>query len=121
VHLVKAYTKNPVGAHYGLGDWLLQRLTAVVMILYTVGFVVCLVLYKPVAYADWKAIFSGTFVRVTTMLFFAALLYHAWVGMRDILMDYIRATSLRLTLQFAVALALLLYLLWAASILWGRA
>ena len=121
VHLVKAYTKNPVGAHYGLGDWLLQRLTAVVMVLYTLGFAACLVWHKPAVYADWKALFSGTFVRVTTMLFFAALLYHAWVGMRDILMDYIRATGLRLTFQFAVVLALLVYLIWAAAILWGRA
>jgi succinate dehydrogenase / fumarate reductase membrane anchor subunit len=54
------------------------------------------------------------------MLFFVALLYHAWIGMRDILMDYIRATGLRLTLQVAVGLALLVYLIWSASILWSR-
>jgi succinate dehydrogenase / fumarate reductase, membrane anchor subunit len=121
VHLVKAYTKNPVGAHYGLGDWLLQRLTAVVMVLYTLGFAACLLIHRPGTYADWKAIFSGTFVKVATMFFFVALLYHAWVGMRDILMDYIRATGLRLTLQSLVALSLLLYAIWAAAILWGRA
>ena len=54
------------------------------------------------------------------MLFFMALLYHAWVGMRDILMDYIRATGLRLALQSAVALVLLFYLVWSAAILWAR-
>jgi succinate dehydrogenase / fumarate reductase membrane anchor subunit len=120
VHLVKAYTKNPVGAHYGLGDWLLQRLTAVVMLVFTIGFVVCLVVHKPGSYAEWKALFSGTFVRVTTALFFAALLYHAWVGMRDILMDYVKPTGLRLALQSAVGVALLLYLIWIAQILWSR-
>ena len=117
---MKAYTKTPVGAHYGLGDWLLQRLTAVVMGLYTVGFLVCLATHSPSTYADWKAIFSGTFARLATMLFFVSLLYHAWVGMRDILMDYIRATGLRLALQTVVGLALLLYLIWSASILWSR-
>lgn len=116
---MKAYAKNPVGAHYGLGDWLLQRLTAVVMAVYTVGFVIGLAWNAPATYVQWKEIFSGTVVRLTTMLFFAALLYHAWVGMRDILMDYVRATGLRLALQFAVAVVLLLYLIWAASILWG--
>lgn len=118
--MVKGYSKSPVGAHYGTGDWMLQRATAIVMALYTVV-TLALVLWRPPAsYADWKAMFAGTPFRLFTMVFFAALLYHAWVGMRDILMDYAHATSLRLALQAAVGLALLFYLVWAASILWGR-
>ena len=117
---MKPYAKSPVGAHYGLGDWLLQRLTAVVMAAYTIAFVGCMLIEPPAGYAGWKAMFSGTFVRLATMLFFAAILYHAWVGMRDILMDYLQATGLRLAMQFAVGLALLFYLVWAASILWGH-
>jgi succinate dehydrogenase / fumarate reductase membrane anchor subunit len=116
---VKRYTKNPVGAHYGLGDWLLQRLTAVVMAGYTLFVLGCLIAGRPASYLDFKAMFSEGFVRMFTMLFFMALLYHAWVGMRDILMDYVKATGIRLALQMAVALALIAYLLWAASILWG--
>ncbi len=114
------YAKNPVGAHYGIGDWLLQRLTAVVMAAYTIALVVCLMANPPAAYAEWKAMFAGTLFRIATLLFFASLLYHAWVGMRDILMDYLHATSVRLATQVAVGLALLFYLVWAASILWGR-
>ncbi len=117
---MRAYSKNPVGAHYGTGDWLLQRLTAVVMAAFTVGLLACIVWHAPASQADWKAIFGGTFARVATMLFFVALFYHAWVGMRDILMDYVKATGVRLTLQLAVGLVLLLYLIWSASILWGR-
>jgi succinate dehydrogenase / fumarate reductase, membrane anchor subunit len=117
--MVKAYTKSPVGAHYGLGDWLLQRLTAVVMAVYTVVALGCIVWRAPASFADWKAMFAGGFFRLFTMLFFAALLYHAWVGMRDILMDYVKPTGLRLTLEMAVALSLLGYLIWSAAILWG--
>jgi succinate dehydrogenase / fumarate reductase membrane anchor subunit len=118
--MVKAYTKNPVGAHYGLSEWLLQRLTAVVMAAYTV-FAFCYVLYrKPGTYADWSAMFAGNFFRLFTMLFIVALLYHAWVGVRDILMDYIRATGVRLVAQSLVGVVLLFYLIWSASILWGR-
>jgi len=117
---VKAYRKNPVGAHYGLGDWLLQRLTAVVMALFTVVMFLALVTEAPHGYAAWKAMFSGTLVRLSTMLFLASLLYHAWVGMRDILMDYLKATSVRLTAQSVVGFMLVFYLIWAASILWGR-
>ncbi len=54
------------------------------------------------------------------MLFFLALLYHAWVGVRDIVMDYIKPTGLRLALQFLVGAALVFYLVWSVSILWGR-
>ncbi|HLX23647.1 MAG TPA: succinate dehydrogenase, hydrophobic membrane anchor protein [Usitatibacter sp.] len=117
---MKAYRKNPVGAHYGLGDWLLQRLTAVVMALFTIVMFACLIVDAPHGYAEWKAIFSGMTMRIATMLFIASLLYHAWVGMRDIIMDYLGATSVRLTAQSAVGFALVAYLVWAAAILWGR-
>jgi succinate dehydrogenase / fumarate reductase membrane anchor subunit len=118
--MVKAYAKTPVGAHFGIGDWLLQRLTAVVMALYTLLLFACVLWRPPATYADWKMMFAGGLMRVTTMLFFMALLYHAWVGMRDILMDYIHATGLRLALQSGVALVLFFYLVWSATILWGR-
>jgi succinate dehydrogenase / fumarate reductase membrane anchor subunit len=118
--VVTRYTKTPVGAHYGLGDWLMQRLTAVFMAAYTVALVACLLISPPATYADWKAMFSGAFFRLATMMFIAALLYHAWVGMRDILMDYLRATGVRLTAEVLVGLVLLFYLIWSASILWGR-
>jgi succinate dehydrogenase / fumarate reductase membrane anchor subunit len=118
--MVKQYTKNPVGAHYGLSEWLLQRLTAVVMALYTVFAFGCVLYRKPGTYAEWTAMFAGNFFRLFTMLFIVALLYHAWVGVRDILMDYLRATGVRLVAQSAVGVALLFYLIWSASILWGR-
>jgi len=113
-------TKAPVGAHYGTGDWLLQRLTALAMAIYTVGFIVCLAWQAPGTYAEWRAFFSPPAARVATMVFVLALLYHAWVGMRDIVMDYVKPMGVRLALESAVGVALLLYLVWAASILWGR-
>jgi len=117
---VKRYSKSPVGAHYGTGDWLLQRLTAVVMALYTLGLVACLAYHAPASLAEWNALLSRSLVRLPTMMFFAALLYHAWVGMRDIIMDYVKPTGIRLLLQVGVALVLIFYLVWAASILWSR-
>lgn len=119
--VVKRYTKNPVGAHYGLGDWLLQRLTAVVMAGYTLFIFGCIAFGTPSSYAELKAMSADGFIRIFTMLFFVALLYHAWVGMRDILMDYAKATGLRLALQAAVGLVLVVYLIWSASILFAGA
>ena len=116
--VVKHYTRNPVGAHSGLRDWLLQRLTAVVMALYTLGFAACLLVGPPATYADWRTLFAGPFVRLATLFFVAALLYHAWVGMRDIVMDYVKPMGLRLGLQAVIGSVLLFYLIWAGSILW---
>jgi len=116
---VKPYRKNPVGAHYGLGDWLMQRFTALVMAIYTIVALGYLLAQAPRNQADWKAMFAGGFFRVATMIFFAALAYHAWVGMRDILMDYVKPAYLSLALQVSVALVLLGYLVWSAAILWG--
>ncbi len=115
---MKAHGKTPVGAHYGTGDFLLQRMTALVMAAYTVVFVVAVLANPAISYAEWKALFAGAFFRVATTVFFAALAYHAWIGMRDIFMDYVKPTGLRLALQAAVVLVLLFYFVWAASVLW---
>ena len=76
-------------------------------------------MHKPATYAEWKALFSGTFVRVTTVLFFVALLYHAWIGMRDIYMDYLKPVTVRLTMQAITVIVLIAYLGWTIQILWG--
>ena len=117
--MVTRYTRTPVGAHYGMRQWLLQRMTALVMAIYTIGFAAALLWQAPASHADWRAFFAGGFMRVATMLFFAALLYHAWIGMRDIFMDYVKPAGLRLALQAAVAVALVGYLVWSAAILFG--
>lgn len=117
---MSSYAKNPVGAHFGLSAWLLQRLTAVVMAAYTV-FMLALVLWcAPATWADWKGLFAGGFVRLATMGFLLALLYHAWVGVRDIIMDYVKPAGLRLALESLVGATLVFYVVWSASILWGR-
>lgn len=112
--------KPPVGAHYGTSGFLLQRLTAVIMAVYTIFMVGFLLICPPSGYADWKALFSGTFIRPLTLIFIASLLYHAWIGVRDIWMDYIKPDGLRLTLQSLTVIALVFYLIWSVAILWGN-
>jgi len=93
------YQKNVVGARYGLADWLLHR---------------------PATFRDWQAMFAGGFVRLATVLFVAALCYHAWIGVRDIVMDYLKPVSVRLTALFLVAFFLIACFAWSVAILWGR-
>ncbi len=106
------------GAHYGLRDWLAQRITAAVMALYTVILLVVLIGGAPISYAVWKDLFAQGWMRVATLLFAASLAWHAWVGMCDILMDYVKPAGARLTLEVGVLLVIAGYLAWTIQILW---
>ena len=118
--MVSPYRKHPVGARYGLADWLMQRLTAVVMALYTPVVVVCLLINRPATFNDCRAMFATTFLKLATLLFIAALIYHAWIGVRDIVMDYLKPVSVRLTALFLVGFILIACFAWSVAILWGR-
>jgi len=107
-----------VGAHYGLRDWLAQRITAAIMAVYTLIALVVMLSGKPINYAVWKDLFEQGWMRVATLLFAASLAWHAWVGVRDILMDYVKPDGLRLTLQVLALLLTASYLGWAVQILW---
>ncbi|MEO6896859.1 MAG: succinate dehydrogenase, hydrophobic membrane anchor protein [Caldimonas sp.] len=107
-----------VGAHYGLRDWLAQRVTSVVMALFTVALVVQVLLPGPLDYYRWSAIFSRQWMKVLTFVVIVSLLYHAWVGMRDIWMDYIKPVGLRLTLDVATLAWLVGCAGWAVQVLW---
>ena len=109
-----------VGAHYGLTDWLLQRLTAVVMTAYTLLILGVVLWNGGLDYALWQALFSNGAFRLVSLLFMVALVYHAWIGVRDIYMDYIKSTALRLTLEAVSVVVLIGYLGWTIQILWGH-
>lgn len=112
--------REVVGAHYGLRDWLAQRVTAVVMLVYTLLMLMALVMLPKFDYWSWTALWHLPLMRYATVLFLAALLFHAWIGVRNIFMDYIKDTGVRLTLYVVVILALIAYGAWAIQILWGK-
>ncbi|MDX9700313.1 MAG: succinate dehydrogenase, hydrophobic membrane anchor protein [Rhodocyclaceae bacterium] len=107
-----------VGAHYGLRDWIGQRATAMFMVIYTVIFAFKALALPEMSHEHWSAMFSGGLMGFLTFLFFMALFYHAWIGVRDIFMDYIKPTGIRLALHLVVLFLLIGYAGWAAQILW---
>ena len=108
-----------VGAHYGLRDWLSQRITAVLMALFTLIVVAQLVLSKgPIGYDRWAGMFSAQWMKILTFTVIVALLYHVWVGMRDIWMDYVKPIATRLTLQVFSIVWLVGCAGWAIQVLW---
>jgi succinate dehydrogenase / fumarate reductase membrane anchor subunit len=107
-----------VGAHYGLRDWLSQRVTAVLMALYTLVLIAQVLFGAKLGYVRWSAIFSQQWMRFATFVVIIALAWHAWVGMRDIWMDYIKPVWLRLSLQVATIVWLVGCTGWAVQVLW---
>lgn len=111
--------REVIGAHYGWRDWLAQRVTAVVMLFYTLFFLAVLVSLPARDFQHWRALWDLPLMRFATILFVLAVLLHAWVGVRNIFMDYIKDTGVRLILYVLVILALIAYGAWAVQILWG--
>jgi succinate dehydrogenase / fumarate reductase membrane anchor subunit len=108
-----------VGAHYGLRDWLIQRVTAAVMAVYSVALAGYLLWQPQLSYDVWTGLFSSLLMRTFTLLFMFGLFYHAWIGVRDIVMDYVKQASVRLVIHILVILVFLLYAIWSVQILWG--
>ena len=107
-----------VGAHYGLTDWLIQRATAIVLTIYLIVLAIRIELARPIDYQSWTGIFAPLSMKTATLIAFIALAWHAWVGMRDIWMDYVRPTAIRIVLEAGTILWLAACLVWAAQILW---
>ncbi len=107
------------GAHYGLRDWLAQRVTAVVMAVFSLVVIFLLLAQPAFGYDTWSEMFSGNLMRTFSLLFLLSLFYHAWIGVRDIVMDYVKPASIRLAIHVLVILALIVYAIWSVQILWG--
>jgi len=108
-----------VGAHYGLRDWLAQRVTAALMALFTVLLLAQVIFSKgPIGYDKWAGIFSAQWMKVLTFTVIIALLYHVWVGMRDIWMDYVKPASIKLVLNVFTIVWLVACAGWGIQVLW---
>jgi succinate dehydrogenase / fumarate reductase membrane anchor subunit len=113
-----------VGAHYGTRDFIVQRTTAVIMAVYTLVLVIYAVFVPSLDFESWRAFFMfkvGT-VPLGQMLgsvAFLSLAWHAWVGARDIFMDYAHAAGLRLFLEVVAVLWIVASVVFFGQILWS--
>ena len=101
----------------GLRAWILQRITGAYIALFVLYLAGVFLFAAPADGTAWRAWVGSPWVSITGMLFFLAVLLHAWVGVRDILIDYVRHTGLRVGALAAVAFVLLGSGIWAAKIL----
>ncbi len=113
-----------VGAHYGVMDFIIQRITAVIMAVYTLVLLIGILMMPAFTYEHWTALFNfyvGVLPvgQILATLAFIALAWHAWIGVRDIWMDYVRSAGLRLFLQVLTILWLVGAVIYFAKILWS--
>lgn len=107
------------GARRGLDPWILQRASALLMAILLPIFLGFAWLHGPLDYLTWRGLFAPLAVKVGALLFVGALLLHAWIGLREIFIDYLHPMTLRLTLYFLFAVVYLGCLVWAVDILWS--
>jgi len=112
-----------VGAHYGVKDWILQRVTAVILVIYTLVLGIGALVTPEFTYENWVRLFNFEVLsfplgKLLAMLAFISLAYHAWIGVRDIWMGYVKPTGIRLALQVLTVLWLVGSVVYAAQILW---
>ncbi|MBH1965219.1 MAG: succinate dehydrogenase, hydrophobic membrane anchor protein [Comamonadaceae bacterium] len=108
-----------VGAHYGLRDWLSQRFTGALMAVFTLIVLVQVLVNKgPMGYDKWAGIFSSQWMKVLTFSVIVGLAWHAWVGIRNVFMDYVKPVGLKLVLDTLTLIWLVGCAGWAVQVLW---
>jgi len=113
-----------VGAHYGVKDFIAQRVTAVILVVYTFVLGIMALLTPEFNYEGWVSLFNfRAFAfplgQLLATLAVIATAWHAWIGVRDIWMDYVKPAGVRLLLQVLTILWLLAAVVYAAKILWS--
>lgn len=110
----------------GLSDWLIQRISAVVMTAYLIFVLVYFYSNPELNYQQWVELHSLLSMRIFSLLTILSIAAHGWIGMWCVLTDYVtvrllgpKATAIRMILQLAMIAITLLYVIWAIDILWG--
>lgn len=111
--------RTVVGSHYGTRDFLAQRATAVLMALFTIV-LLARVLFsgEPVGYEMWAGVFAPQWMKFLTLALFVSLGWHAWIGVRDIWMDYVQPLGLRVVLHVFTIVWLIGCIGWGIQVLW---
>lgn len=113
-----------VGAHYGVGDFMIQRITAIILAVYTLVLLIGILVMPGFTYEGWHGLFTfgvGPLPvgQVLATLAFMSLAWHAWIGVRDIWMDYVKPVAIRLLLQVLTVLWLVGSIIYFIVIIWG--
>jgi succinate dehydrogenase / fumarate reductase membrane anchor subunit len=103
----------------GVHDFILLRTSAVILALYTIFMASFFVSAPELSYEIWQAFFANMTVKIFTLVALIALLIHAWIGVWQVLSDYVKPALVRGVLQFLFTVTLFVYLVAGFLIVWG--
>lgn len=103
----------------GVHDWLLLRAAAMIMTLYVLYILGFIVMSGHLTWDIWREFFASSFTKVFTLLTLLSILIHGWIGMWQVLTDYIKPLVMRLLLQFLVVVVLSVYAIYGTVVVWG--
>ena len=103
----------------GLKDWLIQRVTAVILGIYLLVLFAFFLSHSHVTYEQWSALMHCKIFMVLNVITMLSLVLHAWIGLWTVTTDYVKSTLIRLPLQMLIVLGLLGLLIWFFMILWS--
>jgi succinate dehydrogenase / fumarate reductase membrane anchor subunit len=103
----------------GLRDWIVQRMTAVVLGLFSLYLLYFTFCTPNLNFELWQALFASTWMKTFSLLALLCLMLHAWIGVWTVLTDYVKPMALRLFLEVSVVVALVCYFIWGFKIIWS--
>ncbi len=103
----------------GFRDWAIQRVTAILMAVYSVVLIAYLLCNPGLSFAEWHGLFSQNWIKVATLLFILSIFYHAWIGVWTVITDYINCFVVRALLNSLILLMLIACFFWGVLILWS--
>lgn len=104
--------------HRGFYEWIVQRVSAVLIGVYAVFIFAFLLTHSSVSFSEWSGLFSALPMKIATVIVLIAILWHAWIGLWTVFTDYVKNGAVRLLLEILVILALLSYFIWCVDALW---
>ncbi|HVY53846.1 MAG TPA: succinate dehydrogenase, hydrophobic membrane anchor protein [Gammaproteobacteria bacterium] len=105
--------------HQGLRDWVIQRISAIIIALASVGFIGYLMSHPGVGFFEWHSLFASMGMKVFTLIVILALAFHAWIGVWTVVTDYVKPAMLRFAVNIAVFMTLLACVIWALLMMWS--
>lgn len=103
----------------GVSDWLVQRVSALVMLAYVIFLLGFYLGHATIDYATWHGLFSCLYMRIFSLLTLLSLLGHAWVGIWTVLTDYVKCHYTRGVVQILIIFAFISCLAFGIQILWS--
>ena len=104
----------------GLKDWWYQRVSALIIAIYTIFMCVFMLTHPHMSYTEWQSLFSMDWFKISTVITIIAFIAHAWIGIWTITTDYIKCTIVRASVQWLVVLFLLAQFIFTIMIIWGQ-